>query len=116
MEPITVAPDLVAACGLYCAACKRLRKGKCPGCAGNHKANWCKVRTCVQEHGWATCAECSDHPDPATCAKFDGWLARVFGVLFNSDRRACVLRIRAVGRDVYAAEMTERGLQSIPRR
>ena len=37
-------PKMVAACGLYCGACKKYRMGKCSGCHKNKKASWCKIR------------------------------------------------------------------------
>ena len=44
MENLTYQPDAayVAACGLYCGACRKFVKGQCPGCWENKKADWCK--------------------------------------------------------------------------
>ncbi|MBN2144478.1 MAG: DUF3795 domain-containing protein, partial [Candidatus Aureabacteria bacterium] len=57
---ITINPRLVAFCGLYCGACGRYLKNKCPGCVGNEKAAWCSVRTCCLENHFSSCAECRD--------------------------------------------------------
>lgn len=107
---------LVARCGLYCGACGAYLKGRCPGCRENTKASWCKVRSCCDENGYASCAACPTHSDPAECAKFNNVIARVIGVVLNSDRRACVLKLRELGPEGYAAFMTERKRQTLPRR
>ncbi len=108
--------ELVARCGLYCGACGRYLKGRCPGCRENAKAGWCKVRSCCAEHSYASCADCTEHLDPAGCARFDNFIARLFGLVFNSNRRACVLKIRELGPQGYAAFMAAERRQSLPRR
>ncbi len=112
----TANKDLVACCGLYCGACGSYRKGRCPGCRENAKATWCKVRACCLERSYASCAECTEHPDPRTCRRFHNVIARVIGLVLNSDRRACVLKIRELGTERYAGFMAEQGRQSLPRR
>jgi hypothetical protein len=74
------------------------------------------VRACCEEHSYASCAECTEHPDPKTCRLFDNVIARVFGLVFNSDRRACVLKVRELGTEGFAALMAEQGRHSLPRR
>ena len=108
--------ELVAYCGLYCGACGSYLKGRCPGCRENAKATWCKVRTCCQEHAYASCADCVDHPDPAGCGRFNNVISRVIGFVLNSNRRACVLKIRELGPQGYAAFMAAQRRQSLPRR
>lgn len=115
MNEITSNPDLVAYCGLYCGTCRSYRKGKCPGCHENEKAKWCKIRTCCAENSFATCADCTEFPDPNDCKKFNNLLARLFGLVFRSDRRACVYKIRELGIEGYAEFMAENKLQSIKR-
>jgi hypothetical protein len=107
---------LIARCGLYCGACGRYLRGRCPGCHENAKATWCKVRACCEERGFATCAECQDVPDPNDCRKFNNVISKVIGLVLNSDRQACVLKIRDLGALDYARFMAERGIQSLPRR
>ncbi len=116
MSP-TVESDVkqIAACGLYCAACGAHRKGRCPGCAGNVKATWCKVRSCCVGKSIGSCAECAEYPEPRDCRKFHNPISRLFGFIFRSDRRACVLRLREVGPAAYAAEMAVKGAQTIRR-
>jgi len=116
MKDIVADAGLVAKCGLYCGACNRFLKEKCPGCEGNVKASWCKVRSCVMEHGYGSCADCEEFADPADCAKFDNWMARAFGWVFNSNRRACVMKIRELGPKGFAEQMAGLGKQSLPRK
>jgi hypothetical protein len=116
MKEITANKDLVARCGLYCGACGAYLKGRCPGCHENAKATWCKVRACCGEHGYATCADCKEFTNPNDCGKFNNVISKVIGVVFGSNRQACVLKIRELGADGYATFMTERRRQSLPRR
>lgn len=116
MPEIRADRQLVARCGLYCGACGSYLKGRCPGCAGNEKASWCKVRSCCAEHQYGSCADCGEHEDPLQCGRFDNFFARVIGVVLNSDRAACIAKIRELGPDGYAAFMAERRRQTLPRR
>ena len=61
MENLTYQPDAayVAACGLYCGACRKFVKEQCPGCWENKKADWCKIRACNIEHNYKSCADCT---------------------------------------------------------
>lgn len=103
---------IVAACGLYCGACRRHRKGNCPGCPGNDKAQWCKIRTCCREHAFRSCADCPDETY-AACKKFNNLAGKIFAVLFRSDRPACIARIKTVGYGQYAREMHDTNRQTI---
>jgi hypothetical protein len=107
--------ELVACCGLYCGACRSLLKGRCPGCRDNARAKWCKVRTCCIEHGYASCADCAQHADPDACRRFNNIISKAMGLLFNSNRRACVLRIREVGAAQFAEQMAAQKRPSLPR-
>ena len=51
----------------------------------------------------------------ADCRKFNNLIAKLFGLIFRSDRRACILRIAQVGPEAFAAEMSEARQQSIRR-
>lgn len=108
MKEIIKDESLVAYCGLYCGACKRYLEDKCPGCAKNEKATWCNVRNCCKENNHRTCASCHQYKNQKECKKFNNVLSKIFGLLFGSDRLACVKRIEEVGVDAYASEMTER--------
>jgi len=115
MKDIVADPHLVARCGLYCGACGAYRKGRCPGCHENAKATWCKVRSCCNEHGFATCADCGQFPDPMGCKKFNNVIAKIFGFLFRSDRAACIRQIREQGLQAHAEDMAAKKRQSIRR-
>lgn len=41
--------EYIAACGLYCGACRKFISGKCPGCRQNEKAAWRRIGTCAIE-------------------------------------------------------------------
>ncbi len=116
MKDVTVNPELVAYCGLYCGACRSFLKGRCAGCHDNERASWCKVRSCCTEGSYATCADCKEFTDPSECRKFHNFFSKLMSVVFNSNRRACVEKIRELGVEGYAAHMAERKLQSLPRR
>ncbi len=115
MKPMETDAKLIARCGLYCGACRKYRNGKCPGCAGNDKASWCKVRTCCAEHGYASCADCQQVGDVMECAHFNSFMARLFGFIFRSDRAACVRAIRDDGYEAFAERMAREERQSLPR-
>ena len=115
MKPIVSDAGLVAYCGLYCGACRSHLKGRCPGCHGNAKASWCKVRRCCMDKGLATCAACEDFADPTECGKFNNIVARLFGWVFRSDRAACIRQIRDLGVQGHADDMAKRRHQSIRR-
>jgi hypothetical protein len=115
MSEIIAAKNLVARCGLYCGACGKYLRGKCPGCAKNEKATWCAIRKCTAEHSWATCAECTEYSKVNECGKYNNFIAKVFGLIFRSNRAACIERIKAVGLDGFAVEMAAAKRQSLPR-
>jgi len=116
MREIVADSNLVAYCGLYCGSCRSYLKGRCPGCHENARATWCGVRRCCQERGYASCADCRDHADPNGCRQFNNVISKVMSLVFNSNRPACVLKIREVGLADYAALMARRRRQSLPRR
>ena len=98
-------PQQIAACGLYCGACKKFLNGKCPGCKENEKASWCKIRKCCQEKGFHTCAECDK--DVKECKIHNNFVGKIFAFLFNSDRAACIRYIRENGEDAFAEKMAK---------
>ncbi len=106
-------PSFIAACGLYCATCRAYKKGKCPGCRNNGKATWCSVRNCCQKHGWDSCAACTEMP-LGKCRKFNSTIGKIFGLIFHSDRKGCILRIREVGPEKFAEEMQAAGSYNRP--
>lgn len=107
---------LAAACGLYCGACRMYLKEKCPGCEGNEKAAWCKIRLCVKEKRYSTCAECIEFTDVNDCRKFNTFISKVFAVIFNSNRKKCIEQIRSKGLENHAAIMAGSGKHSLSRK
>jgi hypothetical protein len=115
MKPIVADIGLVGRCGLYCGACRAYRRGRCGGCHENQKAAWCGVRTCCGQNGYASCADCKTFPDPAACKKFNNVIAKIFGWIFRSDRRACILQIHSEGLQAHAEKMAASECQTIKR-
>jgi len=115
MKEIKEDKSLIAACGLYCGACRLYLSGKCFGCKENVKAAWCKVRTCCKENSFASCADCKSI-ELKDCKKFNNFFAKIFGLIFNSNRAACISRIKEIGYDSYAKEMTEKRVMTIKRK
>jgi hypothetical protein len=113
MKPIVADKSLIAFCGLYCGACKKYLAGSCPGCHENEKATWCKVRYCSIEHGYASCADCTEFSNPMDCKKFNNFFSKLFALVFKSDRAACISKIKVSGYDGYAAFMASNNLQSM---
>ena len=107
--------NLIAYCGLYCGACRSYLAGKCPGCRENVKASWCKVRQCGIDNKFQSCADCN-LMSLAECKKYNNFIAKIFGLVFNSDRSACINRIREIGYDHFAAEMAADKKQTIKRK
>ncbi|HEY4761908.1 MAG TPA: DUF3795 domain-containing protein [Thermoguttaceae bacterium] len=113
MKEIVADAKFVVYCGLYCGACSAYLRGRCPGCRENHKATWCKVRACCQSNQYASCADCKEFRNPTNCRKFNNWIAKLFGLIFRSDRAACVSQIHLLGIEGHAAEMAKRKCQTI---
>lgn len=107
--------DLIAFCGLYCGACPSYLKGKCPGCKDNIKASWCKIRQCCNENNLQSCADCKS-VELMECRKFNNFMSKAIGFILNSDRKACIDRIKEVGYSDFAIEMTDYKRVSIRRR
>ena len=114
MKPIVSDMQNIAACGLYCGACRKFLTEKCPGCKQNEKATWCKIRSCCHENKFKTCAECPNNV--RECRLFSDWIGKVFAFLFNSDRSACIRYIKEQGERAFAEEMAKRKCQTIKRK
>ncbi len=115
MRSITADSNLVACCGLYCGACPAYLNEKCEGCQQSKRNGWCGVKKCAQEKGISTCAQCSQYPNPMDCKKFNNFISRMMGLVFNSNRAACVEEIRQMGLQIYAAKMADLRKQTLPR-
>ena len=114
-KEIVADENLIAFCGLYCGACGSYLKGRCPGCMKNEKATWCKTRKCNMENQYRSCADCKLVGDANDCKKFHNIFSKIFGLLFRSDRKACVELIKKSGYPAYAEEMASKKLQLIKR-
>ncbi len=116
MRTVVEDKNLVAKCGLYCGACPRYLKEKCDGCAANQKASWCSLRTCCMDKEIPSCADCSDFDDVMQCRKYNSLMAKIFGFIFNSDRQACIGRIRETGYDKFVHDMAASSKMTVRRR
>lgn len=116
MKEIIADKSLIAKCGLYCGSCRKYLSEKCPGCAANVKAAWCKVRACCLKGGRAACAECATYTDINECKYFNNIFAKFFALVFRSDRKACNAYIKANGLDAYAKHMSDMKAMSIKRK
>ena len=114
LKPVVNSTQLIAACGLYCGACRKYRLGKCPGCrmaectdSEQPKYKWlqkCLIRKCCQHLDYSTCAECEK--DVRECKTYNPIISKVFTYLFNSDRPACIRYLRRYGEEAYATQMS----------
>jgi hypothetical protein len=107
--------NLIAFCGLYCGACGAYLKGKCPGCRENVKATWCKLRTCCLDKSFLSCADCKE-VELMECKKYNNFISKVMGFILNSNRSACIERIKVVGYENFATEMAKEKKQTIKRK
>lgn len=120
METIKSNPQHIAACGLYCGACRKFLNGKCPGCIPglghplDKRLQWCKIRKCCQEKGFHTCAECDK--EVKECKIHNNFVGKIFAFLFNSDRAACIHDIREHGEESFAEKMAANKQMTIKKR
>ena len=112
MKEIVADRNLIAYCGLYCGACRSYLNGKCPGCRENEKATWCGTRKCCIGNNYLSCADCT-FIEPMKCKKYNTFISRVIGFVFNSDRNACLAKIKEIGYDEFAKEMAANKTQTI---
>ena len=115
MKQITADKNLIAYCGLYCGACKKYLKEKCPACQKNEKASWCKIRICCIENNYLSCADCQKMETIADCKYFNNFLDKLISFFFRSDRQACINLIAEQGYEEYAKEMAAKELIAIKR-
>lgn len=107
--------NLVALCGLYCGTCIKFKKGKCPGCNDNIKATWCKVRACNIENGFKNCSQCTIM-STVDCKKLNNPIAKVFELVFRTDRLSSLNYIKEFGEEAYAEKMCSLGQMSIKKK
>ena len=116
MKTVQIDVNQIAYCGLYCAACSKFIKGKCPGCQKNEKASWCKVRKCCMRKQISSCADCDEFTDVKECKLHNNFMGKVFAILFNSDRYACLEMIKNEGYENFAKFMAENQIPSLKRK
>ncbi len=73
-----------------------------------------QIRQCCISKGHHTCAECDR--DVRECKIYSNFIDKVFALIFNSDRPACINYIRAHVEIAYADEMSKRKCQTIKRK
>ena len=115
MKEVLSNPDLVAYCGLYCGACRSYLREKCPGCHENEKVKWCKIRVCCIDNQYLSCADCQQYDSPNDCKLFSNFMAKLFSLIFRSNRPACIQQIKELGIQGHADNMAETKRQSIKR-
>lgn len=113
MKEIIADKNLIARCGLYCGACKKYLKGSCNGCNENHKATWCKVRSCCAENNFKSCADCTTFENVRDCKKHNNFISKIFALIFSSNRAAGIDMIKREGYENFARYMADSGLQTI---
>jgi hypothetical protein len=113
-KQIVADKNLIGYCGLYCGACRSYLTGKCTGCKENIKATWCKVRQCGIENNYLSCADCQKM-ELNECKKYNNMISKLFGLIFRSDRSACIKRIQEIGYEDFATEMATNNQQTIKR-
>jgi hypothetical protein len=65
------------------------------------------------EHGYSSCADCSDIDDPQQCGKYNKVISKIVGFVLRSDRVACIRQIKAIGLQGHADTMTKQQHQTI---
>jgi hypothetical protein len=50
------------------------------------------------------------------CKKYNSFIAKAFGIIFNSDRSACIQRIKEINYEDFAIEMASNKRQTLRRR
>lgn len=112
---IAIDVNLISKCGLYCGACGKYRKGKCAGCNEKTNAQWCKVRACVEDQNLKSCADCTSCKTEE-CKKLNNFVAKIFSIIFKSDRDASIKMLKEKGADYFAEHMAKKGLVAIKKK
>jgi len=102
----------IAACGLFCTNCGKFKSGKCQGCQIAPGFQRCSIRRCCIEKGITTCADCDEFPAPRSyreCRKINNFIAKVFALIFQSNRPAALAILRGEGKMAYLHVKRESG-------
>ena len=101
---------IVAYCGLACSNCGMYLKEKCAGCHGPRPMNRkCKMKVCAMEHGYITCADCTEFENLNDCKKLNNIVSKFFGFIFRTNRIGNLNRIREVGLEAFIEEKRKEG-------
>ena len=106
---MTTAEDktrLVAYCGLYCGNCGAYKRGRCRACLMGGGFSSCKVRECCIEKDYKNCAGCDEYLE---CRILNSFIARIFGFIFRTDRKANLQGLKEMGIEKWAEEMAASG-------
>ena len=102
----------IAACGLFCTNCGAFKRKKCQGCQIAPGFSCCPVRQCCAEKGITACADCGSFSSPRDfreCKTVNSFVAKLFGLIFRSNRPAALAILRDQGQDVYLCEKRASG-------
>ena len=66
------------------------------------------------EKGFHTCAECDK--DVKKCKIHNNLVGKLFAILFNSDRLACIHYIKEHGEDAFAKKMADDNQMTMKKR
>jgi len=67
------------------------------------------------EHTLQSCADCTVI-EPMDCKKYTNAMSKLVGFVLNSNRGACIARIKNIGYEGFALEMAENKTQTIKRK
>jgi hypothetical protein len=59
-----------------------------------------------------SCADCTTIK-LMDCRKYNNFISKAFGFIFNSDRSACITRIKEIGYEDFSVEMANSKKQTI---
>lgn len=100
----------IAACGLLCTNCGKFKKGRCKGCQIESGFSNCSVRLCCIEKEITTCAECDEFVSPRDyreCRKLNNFIARIFALIYGSNRPAALAMLRDQGEEAFLSAKRE---------
>ena len=98
---------IVAYCGLVCTDCGAYKKQKCAGCFSDKPMyRRCPVKKCAGEKQLATCADCGEYENLKQCKKLNNFIAKVFQLIFRSDRIGNLEQIRKDGLESFKENLS----------
>ena len=96
---------VLAYCGLVCSQCGAYVKGRCGGCHSDKPMNMgCKVKPCVQERNYSSCADCADFENLKECKKLNNFISKIFEFIFRNDKIGNLNCIREIGAEKFQQE------------